>query len=126
MSLDKQSKAVLMILDGMGLNEDPKSSATTAESMPYVHSLMQQYGYARLHASGTPVGLDDGKAGNSEVGHLTIGAGKLLLSTLARVREGYQSGDWEQSSAGIIQISASLCMWLVCSRMQGFMLTGKR
>jgi len=99
MSIDKQSKAVLMILDGMGLNEDPKSSATTAEQMPYVHSLMQQYGYARLHASGTPVGLDDGKAGNSEVGHLTIGAGKVLLSTLARVREGYHSGDWEQSSA---------------------------
>jgi len=99
MSLEKKSKAVLMILDGMGLNEDPKSSATTAEQMPYVHSLMQQYGYARLHASGTPVGLDEGKAGNSEVGHLTIGAGKVLLSTLARVREGYHSGDWEQSSA---------------------------
>jgi 2,3-bisphosphoglycerate-independent phosphoglycerate mutase len=95
----KRSKAVLMILDGMGLNEDSKTSATTAERMPYVHSLMQQYGYARLHASGTPVGLDDGKAGNSEVGHLTIGAGKVLLSTLARVREGYHSGDWEQSSA---------------------------
>ena len=99
MSLNKQSKAVLMILDGMGLNEDPKSSATTAEQMPYVHSLMQQYGYARLHASGTPVGLDEGKAGNSEVGHLTIGAGKVLLSTLARVREGYHSNNWEQSSA---------------------------
>lgn len=99
MNLNKQSKAVLMILDGMGLNEDPKSSATTAQQMPYVHSLMQQYGYARLHASGTPVGLDEGKAGNSEVGHLTIGAGKMLLSTLARVREGYHSGDWEHSSA---------------------------
>ena len=94
-----KAKAVLMILDGMGLNEDPKSSATTAESMPYVHSLMQQHGFARLHASGVEVGLDEGKAGNSEVGHLTIGAGKVLLSTLARVREGYHSGDWEQSSA---------------------------
>jgi len=94
-----KAKAVLMILDGMGLNEDPKSSATTAECMPYVHSLMQQHGFARLHASGVEVGLDEGKAGNSEVGHLTIGAGKVLLSTLARVREGYHSGDWEQSSA---------------------------
>ncbi len=99
MSLNKQSKAVLMILDGMGLNDDPQSSATTARDMPYVHSLMQQYGYARLHASGTPVGLDEGKAGNSEVGHLTIGAGKVLLSTLARVREGYHNGSWEQSTA---------------------------
>ena len=99
MSSHKLPKAILMILDGMGLNDDPKSSATTARDMPYVHSLMQQYGYARLHASGTPVGLDEGKAGNSEVGHLTIGAGKLLLSTLARVREGYHSNSWEQSSA---------------------------
>lgn len=99
MSIDKRPKAVLMILDGMGLNENPKVSATTAGSMPTVHSLMQQYGYARLHASGTPVGLDEGKAGNSEVGHLTIGAGKVLLSTLARVREGYHNGNWEKSLA---------------------------
>ena len=95
----KQSKAVLMILDGMGLNEDPECSATTAERMPYVHSLMQQHGFARLHASGVEVGLDEGKAGNSEVGHLTIGAGKVLLSSLARVREGYNTGSWEKSSA---------------------------
>jgi 2,3-bisphosphoglycerate-independent phosphoglycerate mutase len=99
MSIDNRPKAILMILDGMGLNDDPLSSATTARDMPYVHALMEQYGYARLHASGTPVGLDDGKAGNSEVGHLTIGAGKVLLSTLARVREGYHDGSWEQSSA---------------------------
>ena len=99
MTTNQRPKAVLMILDGMGLNENPDTSATTAERMPYVHSLMQQYGFARLHASGTPVGLDEGKAGNSEVGHLTIGAGRMLLSTLARVREGYHSGDWENSSA---------------------------
>ena len=99
MSINKRPKAVLMILDGMGLNEDPNSSATTAERMPYVHSLMDQYGFARLHASSVEVGLDEGKAGNSEVGHLTIGAGKVLLSTLARVREGYHDGSWEQSSA---------------------------
>ncbi|HIP82938.1 MAG TPA: hypothetical protein EYH19_05110 [Desulfocapsa sulfexigens] len=95
----KLSKAVLMILDGMGLNEDPERSATTAEHMPYVHSLMQQHGFARLHASSVEVGLDEGKAGNSEVGHLTIGAGKVLLSSLARVREGYNTGSWEKSSA---------------------------
>ena len=99
MRQDKKPKAVLMILDGMGLNEDPARSATTAADMPFVHSLMDRYGYARLHASGTPVGLDEGKAGNSEVGHLTIGAGKLLLSTLARIREAYRDGSWERSPA---------------------------
>ncbi len=99
MSDGDKSKAVLLILDGMGLNEDPAHSATTVEDMPFVHALMDRYGYARLHASGTPVGLDEGKAGNSEVGHLTIGAGKLLLSTLARIREGYRDGSWERSPA---------------------------
>ncbi len=99
MTSENPSKAVLLILDGMGLNDDPASSATTASNMPYVHSLMGQFGYASLHASGTPVGLDEGKAGNSEVGHLTIGAGRMLLSTLARIRLGYNDGSWEQSSA---------------------------
>lgn len=99
MTPENPSKAVLLILDGMGLNDDPASSATTAQTMPFVHSLMDRYGYARLHASGTPVGLDEGKAGNSEVGHLTIGAGKMLLSTLARVRQGYHDGSWQQSAA---------------------------
>jgi len=93
------SKAVLLILDGMGLNDDPAASATTAEHMPFVHSLMQQQGYARLHASGSEVGLDPGKAGNSEVGHLTIGAGRVLPSTLGRIREGYRDGSWERHPA---------------------------
>ena len=93
------SKALLLILDGMGLNEDPTASATTAEHMPFVHSLMDRYGYARLHASGSEVGLDPGKAGNSEVGHLTIGAGRVLPSTLGRIREGYRDGSWERHPA---------------------------
>lgn len=94
-----RSKAVLLILDGMGLNDDPGASATTSRHMPFVHSLMQQYGYASLHASGSEVGLDAGKAGNSEVGHLTIGAGRVLPSTLGRIREAYENGTWEAHPA---------------------------
>lgn len=93
------AKAVLLILDGMGLNDDPTTSATTVANMPFVHGLMEQHGHARLQASGPEVGLDDGKAGNSEVGHLTIGAGRVLPSTLARIRAGYQDGTWEGSPA---------------------------
>ncbi len=95
----KQSKAVLLILDGMGLNDDPAASATTAEHMPFFHSLMQAQGYASLHASGSEVGLDEGKAGNSEVGHLTIGAGRVLPSTLGRIRAAYRDGTWEKHTA---------------------------
>lgn len=92
-------KGVLLILDGMGLSDDSKRSATTASSMPFVHRLMADHGYAQLHASGTEVGLDAGKAGNSEVGHLTIGAGRVLPSTLARIRGAYEDGSWERSPA---------------------------
>jgi 2,3-bisphosphoglycerate-independent phosphoglycerate mutase len=96
---ETRSKAVLLILDGMGLNDDPAVSATTSRHMPFVHSLMQTGGYASLHASGSPVGLDAGKAGNSEVGHLTIGAGRVLPSTLGRIREAYRDGAWERHPA---------------------------
>ena len=95
----KKSKALLLILDGMGLNQDRAVSATTSSHMPFVHSLMQSSGYATLHASGAPVGLDAGKAGNSEVGHLTIGAGRVLPSTLGRIREAYRDGSWENHRA---------------------------
>lgn len=92
-------KGVLLILDGMGIapEQGRAASATTAEHMPYVHGLMQRHGHALLQASGSAIGLDEGVAGNSEVGHLTIGSGEVLQSTLARVREGYHSGAWLQS-----------------------------
>jgi 2,3-bisphosphoglycerate-independent phosphoglycerate mutase len=97
--MPEKSKAVLLILDGMGLNENPDSSATTAGNMPYVHQLMERYGFARLGASGSAVGLDETETGNSEVGHLTIGAGRVIPSTLGRIRQGYENGSWVGSRA---------------------------
>jgi 2,3-bisphosphoglycerate-independent phosphoglycerate mutase len=94
-----QARAVLLILDGLGLNEDPAVSATTSKQMPFLHSLMEANGYASLQASGSDVGLDAGKAGNSEVGHLTIGAGRVLPSTLGRIRDAYRDGTWEKHTA---------------------------
>lgn len=93
------ARAVLLILDGLGLNEDPAASATTSQHMPFLHSLMQASGYASLQASGSDVGLDAGKAGNSEVGHLTIGAGRVLPSTLGRIRDAYRDGAWDRHPA---------------------------
>lgn len=93
-AMNPPRKTLLFILDGMGLNEDPEKSATTAQHMPYVHSLMDTYGSARLEASGTAVGLDEGQAGNSEIGHMTIGAGEALLPTLEKIRRQYHSGEW--------------------------------
>ncbi len=91
------NNTLLLILDGLGLNNDPNVSATTGEQMPFLHELMQENGYAQLEASETAVGLDTGQAGNSEVGHMTIGAGRKLVPTLERIRNAYDNGEWANS-----------------------------
>jgi 2,3-bisphosphoglycerate-independent phosphoglycerate mutase len=87
-------KTVLLILDGAGLAPTPHGNAITATTMPYLFQLMKDYGYAALDASGPAVGLDDGMVGNSEVGHLTIGAGRPILSMLSRIDAAFSSGEW--------------------------------
>jgi 2,3-bisphosphoglycerate-independent phosphoglycerate mutase len=87
-------KTVLLILDGAGLAVSPHGSAITADTMPHLFQLMKDYGYAILDASGPAVGLDDGMVGNSEVGHLTIGAGRPILSMLSRIDTAFSNGEW--------------------------------
>jgi len=99
--MNAKQKGMLVILDGMGLSNGAnagKIGATTKEDMPFVHQLMQQYGHASLVASGELVGLDKGQAGNSEIGHITIGAGTTLPSTLAKIRQAYHNDEWAQST----------------------------
>jgi 2,3-bisphosphoglycerate-independent phosphoglycerate mutase len=90
-------KSALIIVDGLGLAGDETASAITRRTMPYLHSLMDRYGFATLEASGTAIGLDEGQAGNSEVGHLTIGAGRVLPTMLSRLRAAYANGEWTES-----------------------------
>ncbi len=90
-------KSALIIIDGLGLAGDEKGNAATRRTMPYLYSLMDDYGFAKLEASGTPIGLDEGQAGNSEVGHMTIGAGRVLPTTLKRIRVDYENGEWAGS-----------------------------
>jgi 2,3-bisphosphoglycerate-independent phosphoglycerate mutase len=87
-------KSALIIVDGLGLAGDEKGNAASRRTMPFLHSLMDEYGFARLEASGAAIGLDEGQAGNSEVGHLTIGAGRVLPTTLNRIRTAFTNGEW--------------------------------
>jgi 2,3-bisphosphoglycerate-independent phosphoglycerate mutase len=80
-------KAMLLILDGWGINPDPAVSAIEAASTPYVDHLLQQYPHATLVTHGEEVGLPDGQMGNSEVGHLNIGAGRIIYQELARINK---------------------------------------
>ncbi|MEO1022112.1 MAG: 2,3-bisphosphoglycerate-independent phosphoglycerate mutase [Bacteroidota bacterium] len=80
-----ESKALLVILDGFGVAADPSVSAVDLADTPFVDSLKEQNPTATLLASGEAVGLPDGQFGNSEVGHLNIGAGRIVWQELSRI-----------------------------------------
>src|SRR5712691_6559570 len=91
-------RSLLLILDGMGLSADTKGNAVTAATMPILFSLMERHGWAILQASGQAVRLEDGQAGNSEVGHLTIGAGRRIHSRLEQIAAAFRTGEWQAHS----------------------------
>jgi len=80
-----QSKALLVILDGYGLAKDPSVSAIDKADKPFIDHLFATYPHTHLIASGDNVGLPDGQFGNSEVGHLNIGAGRIVRQELSRI-----------------------------------------
>lgn len=78
-------KVILMILDGWGLGTNPKVSAIAAANTPFVDSLFLKYPHSKLEASGLAVGLPAGQMGNSEVGHMNIGAGRIVYQDLVKI-----------------------------------------
>ncbi|MBQ3545766.1 MAG: 2,3-bisphosphoglycerate-independent phosphoglycerate mutase [Lachnospiraceae bacterium] len=85
---------VLMILDGYGLNENAKGNAVVTGNTPVMDSLMKEYPFVKGYASGMAVGLPDGQMGNSEVGHLNMGAGRIVYQELTRITKAIQDGDF--------------------------------
>ena len=85
-------KVLLLILDGWGLAPDPRHSAIAQASTPFINTLYKQYPHSQLAASGLAVGLPEGQAGNSEVGHLTLGAGRVVDQSLVRINKAIASG----------------------------------
>lgn len=78
-------KVLLMILDGWGLGTNPKVSAIAAAKTPFIDSLFVNYPHSKLEASGLAVGLPEGQMGNSEVGHMNIGAGRIVYQDLVKI-----------------------------------------
>ena len=71
-------KVILMILDGWGKSPDPKVSAIDNAEIPFINSLYKKYPSAQLRTDGLNVGLPEGQMGNSEVGHMNLGAGRIV------------------------------------------------
>ncbi len=84
---DPFSKALLVILDGYGLAENPEVSAIDKAQKPFLDHLFKTYPHSQLSASGEDVGLPEGQFGNSEVGHLNIGAGRIVWQELSRINK---------------------------------------
>ncbi|MCU0369031.1 MAG: 2,3-bisphosphoglycerate-independent phosphoglycerate mutase [Cyclobacteriaceae bacterium] len=80
-------KVLLMILDGWGIALNKKVSAIDNAQTPYINSLYTRYPHSKLEASGLAVGLPAGQMGNSEVGHMNIGAGRVVYQDLVRVNK---------------------------------------
>ena len=96
-------KVILLILDGWGITQNPKVSAIFNAKTPYINSLYDTYPSSELRTDGEHVGLPDGQMGNSEVGHMNLGAGRIVYQNLAKiniaVREGKLSKEEELLNA---------------------------
>lgn len=88
------SLTALIIMDGFGIDACNKGNAICAEGTPNLNKLMEQYPHTQLGASGMSVGLPDGQMGNSEVGHLNIGAGRIVYQELTRITKSIADGDF--------------------------------
>ena len=90
-------KVMLMILDGWGDGDGSHSDAIASTFTPQIDALRKRYAVSQLRTSGEDVGLPDGQMGNSEVGHLNIGAGRIVYQDLLRINREIASGAIEKN-----------------------------
>lgn len=93
--------AALIILDGFGLRDEEKGNAVKQAHTPNFDRYWNKYAHNQLRASGDAVGLPDGQMGNSEVGHLNIGAGRIVYQSLTRVNLSIEQGEFFENEAFI-------------------------
>lgn len=91
------SRAVLMILDGFGIGKDSPFNAIKNAKMPFYRGLIERYPHSQLLTHGEAVGLPQGVMGNSEVGHMTIGAGRIIYQDLTRISKSILDGSFKEN-----------------------------
>ncbi len=99
---------VLVVLDGWGQSDDAFGNAIAAAATPTVDRLMNRWPWTTVAASGEAVGLPDGQQGNSEVGHLTIGAGRVILQPLTRINRAIGDGSFFENAVLCDAVDAAL------------------
>ena len=93
----ENKKVILIIMDGWGLGKIKSSDAIQHANVPFVSSLYSKYPHSTLVACGEEVGLPDGQMGNSEVGHLNLGAGRIVYQELQRINVAVRTGEFQQN-----------------------------
>ena len=91
--MTEKKPVLLMILDGYGINPNPEGNAIAMAETPVMDRLEKEYPFVEGQASGLYVGLPDGQMGNSEVGHLNIGAGRIVYQDLVKINKACESGE---------------------------------
>ena len=84
-------RAILVILDGFGIGKDSPFNSVSNAKMPFYRGLLSKYPHAQLITHGKAVGLPEGVMGNSEVGHMTMGAGRIIYQDLTRVSDAIEN-----------------------------------
>jgi 2,3-bisphosphoglycerate-independent phosphoglycerate mutase len=87
-------RAILIVLDGFGIGKDSPFNAIKNAQMPFYRELLTKYPHSQLVTHGHAVGLPDGVMGNSEVGHMTMGAGRIIYQDLTRISKSIQDGEF--------------------------------
>src|SRR5690349_20383595 len=93
----KNKRVILIIMDGWGLGKEKKSDAIQNANVPFVSSLYSKYPNTTLVTCGEAVGLPEGQMGNSEVGHLNLGAGRIVYQELQRINVAVRDGSFAQN-----------------------------
>lgn len=84
-------KVILLILDGWGISKNPEISAVHKANTPFFDALLKEYPHAQLRTDGMNVGLPEGQMGNSEVGHMNLGAGRIVYQDLAKINQAVEN-----------------------------------
>ncbi|MDE0491820.1 2,3-bisphosphoglycerate-independent phosphoglycerate mutase [Psychrobacter sp. A3] len=104
---NKKTPHVLMILDGFGHREEDKDNAIAEANMPNLDKIYQQYPHGLISASGEDVGLPDGQFGNSEVGHMNLGAGRVLYQDSTRISNELANREFYKNQALVDAVKAA-------------------
>jgi 2,3-bisphosphoglycerate-independent phosphoglycerate mutase len=97
---------ILIVLDGWGINENNDGNAIAAAHAPVYESLLKNHPHTRINASGEAVGLPEGQMGNSEVGHLNLGSGRVVYQDITRITKSIRDGDFFRNPALVAAMEA--------------------